>query len=518
MPTVEQIWRQALPPGTELVSGEEGLFDEVSWVVSLRPTPPGFNGLKGGELALMRAEVVALLGATLSGLISSLVERGVSAIGLLGALTPEARKEAAAGRLPFFVLPAGTGIAALEGAIIGLINEERGRLYHREREISRSLMRLALAGRGEAAILEELGALTARTVGLLDGDFAPLVDPGDEAGLALRRARPEALARLGRVSGVAGLRLSSQIDCFLGPVTVGQAAMAYLVLTAPKGTLEEGDRLAVRLGLLALEVEMSRRQAVAETEDRFQSELVEQLLTGDLPARQTIVERAGRIGLDLSRDYLVMAARVTGSPHGRDTIARRTNSLLKDSWCCWRGDILVILHPASPERAAPGLRALSKDAAGKLSTNLEGRVSLGLGRCHAGPGGISLSYREAEQTLALGLRLFGPGSATYFGDLGVYRLLFYLKPGGELETFYEEYLGRLSEYDKKHRADLIVTLEARLRHNTIAETAQALNIHRNTLLYRLQRIQDISGWDLEDGETRLVLHLALRAAEVMRSA
>ncbi len=517
MPTVEQIWRQALPSGTELIAGEEGLFNEVSWVVTLRPTPPGFDGLKGGELALMSSEVVALLGASLPSLISSLNERGVSAIGLLGKLSPEGRKEAAARGMPFFVLPAQTQIAALETAVTELINEERGRLYHLERELSQTLMQLALAGKGEAAVIEKLQAFTGRTLALVDGDFAPLVDFEPAVSRALVRARPEALRKIGRAAGVIGLNVSSQWDCFLGPVLVGQAAKAYLTLVAPKGKLEEGDRLAVRVGLLALAIEVSRRQAVAETEDRFQSELVEKLLTGDLPDSQAIVERAGRIGLDLSRDYMVMTALVTGSPHGADTIVKRTTSLLKDSWCCWRGDTLVILHPARPELAASGLRILSKDAVGKLSTNLEGRVSLGLGRYHPGPGGISLSYQEAEQALTLGTRLFGPGSATYFGDLGVYRLLFFLKPGGELKNFYEEYLGRLTEYDKKRKAELVATLEARLRCNTLAETAQALNVHRNTLLYRLQRIQEISGLDLEDGETRLILHLAIRAAEVMRA-
>ena len=66
MPTVEQVWRQALPPGTGLVAGEAGLHGEVTWVVTLKPAPPGFESLKGGELALVGTGVAAGLGVPLA--------------------------------------------------------------------------------------------------------------------------------------------------------------------------------------------------------------------------------------------------------------------------------------------------------------------------------------------------------------------------------------------------------------------------------------------------------------------
>jgi purine catabolism regulator len=57
------------------------------------------------------------------------------------------------------------------------------------------------------------------------------------------------------------------------------------------------------------------------------------------------------------------------------------------------------------------------------------QISLALGRRYPGLEGIARSYREAEQGLSLGRRLFGPGQVTFFGDLGIYRLL--LGPKGK---------------------------------------------------------------------------------------
>ena len=49
MSTVEEVWQVALPAGTSLVAGEAGLGREVTWTARLRPRPPGFDALEGGE-------------------------------------------------------------------------------------------------------------------------------------------------------------------------------------------------------------------------------------------------------------------------------------------------------------------------------------------------------------------------------------------------------------------------------------------------------------------------------------
>jgi len=79
-----------------------------------------------------------------------------------------------------------------------------------------------------------------------------------------------------------------------------------------------------------------------------------------------------------------------------------------------------------------------------------------------------------------------------------------------LQTFQEEALFSLLAYDKTHGAELIKTLEAFFSANcSPKEAAAILHVHRNTVLYRLERIAEITGHDLNDSEIRLRLHLAL---------
>lgn len=513
MPTVEQIWRQVLPPGTDLVAGEAGIYNGVNWVITLRPSPPGFDNVRGNEFALIDTSIAKSLGVTLPSLVLFLAERGISGIGLLGEALPEACEQAQSRRMPILRLPSGSNLAALEASITRLVNEERHYLYQREQELSQILMELALVGRGMDAILQKLRELTGRIVWLLGPDLGPLVPLDSAVTLAVIRPRlSELLAKAS--SHIAGLKLTEQLAGFVCPVVRGEGTAGYLVVAAPRGELGEADRVAAKVGALALAVAMSRRQAVEDTEDRFQTEMLESLLSGAL-STEAIAERAARLGLDLSLTYAVMVISLTGSHYKLETIARQAALLLGNALCHRRGDTVVVLRPVSAATTVHDLRRIGQEVARELTAHFGGTASLGIGRLYPGVEGLRNSVAEAEHALTMGSRLFGTGSVNLFAELGVYRLLFAAKPE-ELRNFYEECLGRLVEYDQQHGGELMHTLEARLQQPTLAATAQALHIHRNTLLYRLQRIQEIAALDLEDGDTRLTLHLALRAGDILR--
>jgi len=518
MPTVDQVWRQALPGGTEIVGGRGGLYNEVPWVVALRPTPPGFDSLRGGELALIDTATAQRLGVSLAALVISLAERGAGSIAVLGNVPPAVVGYADQRKLPIFCLPAGTDLAALEKRITETVTEERLRLYQREQVLTQTLMGMALAGAAAAAIVDSLAELTGRDVLLLGTDMAPEAASGAADAASGSADADRLVKRLVRLlspppASIVGADIEDAA-AFIGPVSgrEGRTA-AYLAVVAPAAKLEEGDRMAVKVGSLALAVEMARRQAVADTENRFRAEMVESLLSGELSERAES-ERAERLGFDRKLSHAGIAAQVAGQRP--DALARRARRLFPEAICHLRGDVLVLLRPVE-DSSPSALRKLGQSIARRLADDIGATVSLGIGRAYSGLDGLRISFHEAERALDIGRRLFSPGSVSFFGDLGAYRLLLSMDPG-ELETFYQENLGRLAEYDSKHGGELMRTLAARLERGTLAETAEALHVHRNTLLYRMQRIREIANLDLEDGDVRLTLFLAIKAGEVLRTA
>jgi len=77
-------------------------------------------------------------------------------------------------------------------------------------------------------------------------------------------------------------------------------------------------------------------------------------------------------------------------------------------------------------------------------------------------------------------------------------------------AYYKALLAPLRRYDEEHHGDLLRTLDAYLRHSgNSTQTADALYIHRNSLRYRLARIQALTTLDLDDAEARLALQVAL---------
>jgi len=147
---------------------------------------------------------------------------------------------------------------------------------------------------------------------------------------------------------------------------------------------------------------------------------------------------------------------------------------------------------------------------------VEATATVGLGPRAAGARNIVRSYSEAQQAARIGHQFLGGNRTITFEELGVYRIIARVEDPDALDGFRREYLGPLEEYDARHAAELIETLEGFFACNgNHARAAETLHLHRNTLLYRLERIEALTGRDLADAETRLSLQLALKIRRVM---
>jgi DNA-binding PucR family transcriptional regulator len=92
-------------------------------------------------------------------------------------------------------------------------------------------------------------------------------------------------------------------------------------------------------------------------------------------------------------------------------------------------------------------------------------------------------------------------------------LLEALRADPQKAAYYKSLLKPLQRYDSEHHGDLVSTLAAYLRHGGNAtRTADALYLHRNSLRYRLARIQALTGLDPDDPDARLALQIGILLA------
>jgi DNA-binding PucR family transcriptional regulator len=140
-------------------------------------------------------------------------------------------------------------------------------------------------------------------------------------------------------------------------------------------------------------------------------------------------------------------------------------------------------------------------------------VVAGVGRT---PGPDTTAYaamREATRAADIAASIAGDSPASlHFARLGALRLIFHLADNPELRAFQRDVLGPLETSDSARRSEFVRTLEAFLRAGgNHMRAARDLNVHRNTLIYRLERIQELlGGANLEDPEMRLNVQLALK--------
>lgn len=124
----------------------------------------------------------------------------------------------------------------------------------------------------------------------------------------------------------------------------------------------------------------------------------------------------------------------------------------------------------------------------------------------------SRAYRQAVDAVSLGLKLHEDALIYFYRDYYLYQMLeIYEKEDPELRFLIHPGLMRLYLYDQEHGTDFIDTLIAYLAspgHPTVV--AQGLHIHKNTLLYRMGKIKEITACEFVQGEDFMNFNLSIR--------
>ncbi|MGE5618465.1 MAG: helix-turn-helix domain-containing protein [Sphingomonadaceae bacterium] len=546
--TVEEILHLAFPLGSKVVSGAAGLQREVTWARTLRPRPPAFEALEGGELALLSSSHLSMLqeSITLAYVISRLSAVGVAAVAVLGGVDEEAMSTSDELGIPLIQLPETASLTEVERAAIATVVDKQAELQRRAAEIHRQLAQLTFEERGLQAVAERLAEITGKAVAIEDERLrvqfsAPSVGIPDPRELDLEwgRSRIEEWLRTVPLSGaqppVGRFSLPDlSLERLVAPIPAKDGVAGYLSVIGSESQLTELDRLAASRGAAVCAVEVAKEAAIVEAEARVRGDLLDQLLSEE-EADQATLGKARRLGYDPDVPSLVMVfrAELKSRPGGvlpfgsGDRVRRQLEAAVRaevarreaKSLVALRGSSVVAVVPLVGVSSDGAIREMVKAMHGRAQAGLDGcTVAVGVGRSTRPGSGLAGAFREAEGALSIGVRLNGPSSVTFFGDLGILRLLAQIDSHREMESFRAEMLGRLEEHDAKSGGELLKTLEALFRcHGNLTRTAESLSLHRNSLLYRLQRVEEISGHDLEDPETRLSIQVALKLRQLLEA-
>ncbi|GAA3395679.1 PucR family transcriptional regulator [Cryptosporangium minutisporangium] len=441
---------------------------------------------------------------------------------LVGYLVVRSTKEPSTDE--FFLLKAlgqQTGGALANAALHQRQREQTAQLRSLNQELSETVRRLerrtrvhemlgaiSASGTGEVGIALALHQLTGLSVAVEDrfGNLRAWAGPSEPQPYPkVSTARRDAMLR----HASAQPHPSRWGDRMVSVARPRQEILGVLALVDPRHTIGRDDLFALEYATTVLALELSHQRRLAEVELRLRRNLVDDLITG--VDEESAYARADAIGHDLRVRHHVVVIR-WGGTQTEDAVAEAAAAaaaaLDLRTLTSRRSGIVVMLVSSRPDATA-----LHGALVAKLG---EPGGALGLGGPCETPTEFPRSYSEAVRAAEIRAGSRTPSGATAFDQLGLYRILDTGQGREDVSSFVQEWLGRLLDYDRRKGTDLVRTLSQYLeRGGNYDETASALLIHRSTLRYRLGRIREISGCDLNDVDDRLNLHVATRAWQVL---
>ena len=357
-----------------------------------------------------------------------------------------------------------------------------------------------------------------------------------EAGLDLflataREARPATQEELRRVAqlGILQARSSQSVEPILAAYRIAARVAWDAILRAwrghpaatPEAIMLTANYVFVALDQVAAEVTktyLHAREQHMQRGTRARARLFHALISDNFDSELELQKQALALNMPIAATgYVAVVSKlVVGKSDG----ARGGEALgeVAASLDVPRGAIHHVTDPSTLVTLWPAESAAHVDGARQFVTQLHkeavnrsgparARVRAGIGGYHPGLRGISRSYLEAQQAIEAGRKL-RPEDVSHKHDEVIPQLVLAQNPR-LAERFVAHTLGPLLEPKTRNREQLLDTLEAYLAHGSVKYAAAALNLHRHTVLYRLDKLREILGAELDTPSSRLRLQMAL---------
>lgn len=543
--------------GLRLLGGEGELDRTVRGVMTTDLRDPS-RYLSGGELVLTglawRRDA-----ADSEPFVRLLVQAGVVALAAgeaeLGDVPDDLVVACARHRLPLFAVHESVAFATITEHVVRQVSGERAGDLAAVVDRHRRMMTSGPAGGGPDVVLDLLGSdldlrawVLSPTGRMIAGP--KVAGPGVPADVcATLAAEHLAAARTGR-RGPHRVTLGSATYSLFPVRSSGRSPQAsrdvretvlsdwLLAVEADAGDWPE-ERLDLLQGVTQLiSVERDRRDAARTVRRRLAQEVLELVQTGAAPAeiaaRLRVAAPVLLPGLGAAPHWQVVVARAEwqdGELEGGPVAQSLLEEILVDPLATGPepSDRIAVAHTGDEAIALVPLPAVSTEHDGSeagiladallesvrdpLSAGLDGdgRVTLGVSAPVHSAEGLRGALEEARHARRVAAARPGRVCAAGHQELASHVLLLPFVPDDVRRAFTARLLDPLREYDRRHRAELIPTLEAFLDcDGSWTRCATRLHLHVNTLRYRVGRIEQLTSRDLSRLEDKLDFFLALR--------
>lgn len=413
-----------------------------------------------------------------------------------------------------------------------LFNEEVTRLkYFKTTHDNFAALAIApdATGKGMDKILDVLSKLVRNPVAVFNQNLSCLAAT-DQAPREFAVSRDAVPFEPGIYSNYTYMRQEGEVSQCLIQVKMSFREKIYLVVTELNQPFNIMDCIAAESAITALRFEFSRQYAVTELEKRFQNDIMHNILNGKVHSIEELQKNTNLLGVDINGSYRVIVFGITNEGMAKrdfkakvkdiDVLSDMVFSHISKARIHNDLDKIVIIQEVDVEQTQEEFRRDIKKVAERVQADVTRynkylKVKAGVGRTVHGIINLPESFKEANEAfmfvdVAGEASEDGSARVMLFADLGIFKLLCQLSDSSQLLEYVPEGLQKLYNYKKPQRDDLITTLKAYLDRNlNLSKTAQDLYVHYKTAVYRIEKIEKITGIDFDNANEVLAVRIGL---------
>ncbi|HET9078172.1 MAG TPA: helix-turn-helix domain-containing protein [Acidimicrobiales bacterium] len=539
--TVASLLDEPLLRASAAAGGSPGDWERrVEWSLPLSDAMAEGAALDG-VVVVDRGDLLGSEQALAAEQVRRLHEGGAAAlIVLAGAGRQKAARELAeSAGLPVIVAPPDIGFPAINRLVAEKRLAQDAHAMAYGVSVHRELADVLYRGSGLSAMARRISRLSNCPAFLLDTNFdvlayeslsaAAVPDP-EELVRVLRQQLASEQPGPGGHTGARCLEVQLEqqtVSVVVDPMVLGGTTYGWVVIVEfdhPPNRHDLAQHLVVaEQAVMITGSEILRLRSIEESEERARGDFVHALLHGRFTSAHELASRAAHHHFDVDGVYAVVAVRgvldaATAKGLSRSASVVRTVQQLSDgantTMATPLGDLLVVVRkvaPAGRSRTGAPLQEAGEFASALMDLlgSSGAKPAVAVGRPGKGVTGIMNSYREARVALEVARSLRFDGVANY-GDLRVFAVLAHVAQEADGKAFADETFAPLrGPVDRGE--DLEAVLMAYIESGgNLNAAARNLYMHRNTVLYKLDKASRLLGMDIRQAENQFTIWLAHR--------